>query len=404
MSDIKILQRGQHSISRKNISQPALKVLYRLRSKRFLAFLVGGAPRDLLRGRNPRDFDVVTDATIEQILALFRNSKTIGKRFPIVHIYFGNDLVEVSSLKTEKDLPTNAMILADAKERDFTVNAIYYDLNDFRVLDPLGALAHLEKGEVVSIKDPDMAFEEDPIRMLRAAKLAVKQGFQLRGPVASALRRQAVRIEEVGAGRKYEEMTRVLLDEAVEPLLDFCRDHGLLAALWPRGDRLVAVKGARFFRFIREKAPIQYTRGSFAKPSHTHLWLQLYLASGEADLTLDAKEISEGFDRFIHPLGMPFREPVWNALRWLGHLRHEKEEPPPSSSLNREVQKLLEAHVSREEKDLEPALNRLIARRFRKAKKGQETRPPHGKSGARRRRRGRRGRGKHKRRGSMTSR
>lgn len=400
MSVIKILQRGQHSISRKNISQSALKVLYRLRSKQFLAFLVGGAPRDLLRGRRPRDFDVVTDATIDQILKLFRNGKTIGKRFPIVHIYFGNDLVEVSSLKTEKDLPRDAMILADARERDFTVNAIYYDLNDFRVLDPLDALKDLEQAEVVSIKDPDTAFEEDPIRMLRAVKLVVKQGFKLAKPLAAALRQHAGRIEDVGAGRKYEEMTRVLLDDAVEPLLDICRKYGMLAPLWPEGDRLVEGKGARFFSFIRERVPIQYSRGSFAKPSHTHLWFQLFLASGQADLNLEAKELQNRFDLFIHPLGMPFREPVWHALRWLGFLRHDKGEPPTLAGLNREVQKLLEAHISSEEPHLEPRLNRQIAKRFHKPRLVKPSRPVQGKKGSRRRRRGH---GKHGARGRLSS-
>lgn len=232
LSDFRILQRSEHNISRKDISQPALKVLYRLRAKGYWAFLVGGALRDLLRDREPRDFDVATNADINEIKALFRNSRMIGKRFPIVHTYFGGDLVEVSSLKAEGVNDKYQLLQADALQRDFTVNAIFYDINDFKLIDPLGAVEHVREGLVVPIGDVNEKFREDPIRMLRAIKLVVKQGFRFGPGVEQAIQDHLDGWDEVGPGRRYEELTRILLDREVIPMIEICRSVGLLSQMW----------------------------------------------------------------------------------------------------------------------------------------------------------------------------
>ena len=155
-----VVPRSQHSISRKSISDAALKVLYRLSKSGHRACLVGGGVRDLLLGVQPKDYDVATDATPEEIRALFKNSRIIGRRFRLVHIRFGRDIIEVATFRAHSEdspkteLDTHGRILRDntfgdieedAIRRDFTVNALYYDISDYSVLDYAGGLADIEK-------------------------------------------------------------------------------------------------------------------------------------------------------------------------------------------------------------------------------------------------------------------
>lgn len=358
------------------ISQPALKVLYRLRSKNFMAMLVGGAPRDLIRGETPRDFDVVTDATITQIRKLFRNSRTIGKRFPIVHTYFGDDLVEISSLKTDKeDASSQELILEDANRRDFTVNALFYDIDDFEVIDPLGALEDLEQGIVRGIGDHDQKFSEDPMRMLRALKLVVKQGFSLEASTEAAMKAHLNALSEVGAGRCYEEMTRVLLSQTGVPMLEALREYGLLTKLWPTGETLMVEKGPFWFAGIRDQIPIHYAQGSFSKMTHMMLWFWLYMESGQFKPSKSRDKHKQGFHGFYAPLGMPFSPPVIDAIYALSFLVREKQVAKWGLGIAPEVRKLIESYVSTRLPDQEPELAEFFKLNMQKGK-GRRRRPP----------------------------
>ena len=337
---MRIIHRSQHPISRKDISQPALKVLYRLRAKGYWSFLVGGALRDLYRGRTPRDFDVATNATIAEIRRLFRNSKLIGKRFPIVHTYFGNDLVEISSLKAEEGMTKYEMLRADALQRDFTVNAIFYDINEFKVIDPLNAVAHLDPAVVVPIGDVTQKFEEDPIRMLRALKLVVKQGFSLGPGVEKAIRANAKGWQGVGPGRRYEELTRILLGGDAKAMVECCRSFDLFRRMWPQGDQLIDQIGDDFIDHITKAIPVHFSRGSFAKHSHTHLWLSLYMSSGLFRPSPSPLEARKQFEDFIEPLGMPFRMVVTEALYGISLIYLKQKEN--METLSRESRALIE--------------------------------------------------------------
>ncbi len=350
MSQIRTLHRSEHNISRKNISPHALKVLYRLRSKGFWAFLVGGALRDLLRDREPRDFDVATNASIAEIKALFRNSKMIGKRFPIVHTYFGSDLVEVSCLKADGDKDKYETLLADALLRDFTVNSIFYDINDFRVVDPLGAVDHVERGLVVPIGDMNLKFEEDPIRMLRALKLVVKQGFSLAEGVEKAIRSNVAGWQDVGPGRRYEEITRILLSDEASELLALCKEMTLLQEMWPQGFEIMENFGPNFFSDVNQGFPIHYSRGSFAKHSHTHLWFQLFMKSNRFSPVDSLPEARAAFDHFLGPLGMPFRQPVADAIFGISLIK--KGDKEPLTAISRESRQLIEKYAEKYDPEL----------------------------------------------------
>src|SRR6266516_1510571 len=178
-----VIDRNDHSISRRRIPENVLKVLYRLHRSGYRAYLCGGSVRDLLMNRPPKDFDVATDAHPMEIRRLFRNSRIIGRRFRLVHDLFQDMTVEVSTFRREPERAAqteateNLLItddntfgspLQDARRRDFTINAMFYNIADFSVIDYVGGLTDMEEKRVRVIGDPDVRFREDPVRMMRA--------------------------------------------------------------------------------------------------------------------------------------------------------------------------------------------------------------------------------------------
>src|SRR5262245_12980011 len=187
-----IIDRANHAISRRRIPENVLKVLYRLHRSGYRAYLCGGSVRDLLMNRPPKDFDVATDAHPMEIRRLFRNSRIIGRRFRLVHIVFQDMIVEVSTFRREPergpddnvdllitDDNTFGSPLQDARRRDFTINALFYNIADFSVIDYVGGLTDMEEKRVRVIGDPDVRFREDPVRMMRAIEFASRLSFEI---------------------------------------------------------------------------------------------------------------------------------------------------------------------------------------------------------------------------------
>ncbi len=187
----RIVPRSEHIITRANIAETALKVLYRLRAAGFESYLVGGGVRDLLLGREPKDFDIATDAHPDEVRALFRNCRLIGRRFRLAHVHFGREIIEVATFRGSHDgegAAGDGMILRDnvygtleedAWRRDFSINSLYYDIRDFSVVDFTGGLDDLEAGLLRVIGDAGQRYREDPVRMLRAIRFAAKLGFRI---------------------------------------------------------------------------------------------------------------------------------------------------------------------------------------------------------------------------------
>ena len=190
----RIYPRDEHNLSRKNIAENALKVLYRLHKAGFEAYLVGGAVRDSLLGLKPKDFDVATNARPEEVCELFRNARMIGRRFRLVHVRFGREIIEVATFRApsnrdEDDHETagSGQVLRDnvwgtleddVWRRDFTANALYYDASDFTVIDYVGGVADIEARRLRLIGDPEQRYREDPVRLLRAARFVAKLGVE----------------------------------------------------------------------------------------------------------------------------------------------------------------------------------------------------------------------------------
>jgi poly(A) polymerase len=256
MPAMRVIPRDQHSISRKDISANALRVLYRLREGGHQGYLVGGAVRDLLVGGHPKDFDVATDATPEQVRQLFRNCRLIGRRFRLAHVVFGREIIEVATFRANIDdgsgdretheggrlLRDNVYgtIEDDAIRRDFTANALYYTIEDFSVHDYVGGFEDVTNRILRLIGDPDTRYREDPVRMLRAVRLAAKLGFEIEAATAEPIPRLAGLLAEAAPARLFEECMKLFLSGHAVASFEALERHGLIAALFPETAQALA--------------------------------------------------------------------------------------------------------------------------------------------------------------------
>lgn len=226
-----IIPRDEHNISRRDISENALKVLYRLNKSGYEAYLVGGGVRDLLLEKKPKDFDITTNATPEQVRKLFRNCRLVGRRFRLAHVMFGPEIIEVATFrghheqqeevedKNSSQQAVNGMLLRDnifgtieddAQRRDFTINSLYYGVADFTVRDYTGGLRDLENGIIRLIGDPETRYREDPVRMLRAVRFAAKLDMKISPETAQPIPRLATLLQEIPPARLFEESLKLL--------------------------------------------------------------------------------------------------------------------------------------------------------------------------------------------------
>ncbi|MBP1643827.1 MAG: nucleic acid-independent polyadenylating polymerase [Acidobacteria bacterium] len=251
----RILPRAEHPVSRKDIAKEALKVLYRLSGAGHRAYLVGGSVRDLMLGRTPKDFDIATDARPQEIRRLFRNSRVIGRRFRLVHILFGPRVVEVSTFRREPEAEERArdagegMLITsdnaygtpeqDAWRRDFTINALFYDIADFSIVDWVGGVEDLGRRTIRTIGDPWIRFPEDPVRMMRACELAGRLGFGIEGRTQAAIQELGREIAKASPARLAEELVALLRCGASGPSLQWMLDLGLLESLLPEAYAMV---------------------------------------------------------------------------------------------------------------------------------------------------------------------
>ncbi len=217
--------RESHSIRRTNIDEDAIKIINRLNKFRYKAYLVGGGVRDLLMGKRPKDFDIVTSATPNQIKRVFNNCRIIGKRFKIVHIIFKGKIIEVSTFRSlpehrlEKHKADNDYLIKrdnsfgtakeDAARRDFTINSLFYDPKNDSILDYVGGFDDIQKKIVRVIGDPDISFKEDPVRMLRAVKFSVLLGLDIEKKTKLAIKKNRLEIEKSSSARLLEEYNKM---------------------------------------------------------------------------------------------------------------------------------------------------------------------------------------------------
>ncbi|MGE5126644.1 MAG: polynucleotide adenylyltransferase PcnB, partial [Betaproteobacteria bacterium] len=249
----RILSRPEHVISRKNIDPDALRVLYRLKNQGFVAYLVGGGVRDLLLERQPKDFDIGTSAHPQQVRKLFRNCFIVGRRFRLAHVRFGRKVVEVSTFRRASTPEEGDTLIRrdntfgtpeeDAFRRDFTVNALFYDIANFSVIDWVGGLEDLKARLIRTIGDPVVRLREDPVRMLRAVALAARLEFTIDPDTAEAVRALRGEIVRSSPARILEELYKILRQGRSCETFRMLHEYGLLAYLLPEADRAIAAGG-----------------------------------------------------------------------------------------------------------------------------------------------------------------
>lgn len=243
-ADPVVLPRSEHSISRQQIDQNTLKVLYRLHRHGYLAYLVGGSVRDLLLGRTPKDFDVGTDATPSQVKKLFRNCFLVGRRFRLAHICFSRrEVIEVATFRRQPgpeelpDDPAEHFLTVqnqfgtpreDAFRRDFTINALFYNIADFSIIDHVGGLEDLAARRLRVIGDPVVRYQEDPVRMLRTLEFRARLDFTIDPPALAGIGTCAALISEAAPARVREEILELFRHSVAGTVLREAQENGLL--------------------------------------------------------------------------------------------------------------------------------------------------------------------------------
>ncbi|MEM8547296.1 MAG: polynucleotide adenylyltransferase PcnB [Pseudomonadota bacterium] len=281
----RIIPRGEHNISRKHISKAALKVLYRLQEGGHQAFLVGGAVRDLLLDGRPKDFDVATDAEPDQVHALFRNSRVIGRRFRLVHVRFGREIIEVATFRAasdpaddtaaeEKDAAGRLVrdnvygsIDDDVWRRDFTANALYYNIEDFSVWDYCGGVQDIADRRLSLIGEPARRLREDPVRVLRALRFVAKLKFGVDAPLAKAIAEHKDLLANVPPARLFDEFLKMFQAGFGGKAYNVLSEYDVFGVLFPQARKgLDAPDGEYFEQFILKALENTDKRVAVEKP------------------------------------------------------------------------------------------------------------------------------------------
>lgn len=260
------IPRSEHPVSRKDISPSALKVLYRLKDNGYEAYLVGGCIRDILLGLEPKDFDVVTNATPEQVKRCFNNCRLIGRRFRLAHIMFGREIIEVATFRghheaeaepeeneTKEELAKKVSrqsdegqllrdnvfgsMEEDAERRDFTINALYYDIRDFSIYDFANGMADIDKGLIDLIGEPETRYREDPVRMLRAIRFSNKLRMQIAERTEKPIFELAHLLQNIPPARLFDESLKLMLAGKAQVNYQSLREYGLFRYFYPAVDK-----------------------------------------------------------------------------------------------------------------------------------------------------------------------
>jgi poly(A) polymerase len=255
-----IFSRDQHPVSRKLLSPNALKVLYRLNKGGFDAYLVGGGVRDILLGFKPKDFDIATNATPDEIKELFRNCRLIGRRFRLAHIVFGREIIEVATFRGHHDNASeqdksckktskqseDGMLLRDniygsidedAERRDFTINALYYSAKDFKVYDFANGVQDVNDKVIRLIGDPETRYREDPVRMLRAIRFATKLDMQISDDTKAPIKELSSLMANIPAARLFEEFLKMFIAGKAVANFEQLRSYNLFGYFFPAVDQ-----------------------------------------------------------------------------------------------------------------------------------------------------------------------
>ncbi|HET6719175.1 MAG TPA: polynucleotide adenylyltransferase PcnB [Rhodocyclaceae bacterium] len=313
-----VIVASRHGVRPEQLSSGGRRTVEGLQQAGFEAYIVGGAVRDMLLGRAPKDFDVATNATPEQVRATFRRSRIIGRRFQIVHVMMGGETIEVTTFRGSADQETDAhgrilrdnvwgTMEEDALRRDFTVNALYYDPKKDRIVDYHHGVADLEQKTLRVIGDASTRYREDPVRMLRAVRFAAKLGLNLDRKASQPIRELADLLENVPAARIFDEMMKLLTSGHSVECLRRLREEGLHHGLMPLLDIIMDQPlGEKFVNLALSKTDDRVREGKPLSPGYlfaTLLWHEVLArweqikAKGEASMPALHQAMDEVIDQ-----------------------------------------------------------------------------------------------------------
>ena len=298
LASARILPRDCHNISRQSLSTNALNVLYHLEKANFDALLVGGSVRDLLLGREPKDFDIATNAHPDNIKKLFRNCRLIGKRFRLAHIYFKNEIIEVATFRASSESENSqtrsdhgqllrdnvyGTLQDDVWRRDFTVNALYYNIADFSVIDFVNGMDDIKNGIIRIIGNAHERYREDPVRMLRAIRFAAKLGFKIEPSTEAPFNELRHLLAHISHARLFDESLKLLLFGYARETFSLLQQYHLLGSLFPStehclNDENLHQYAHRFISTVLENTDERIASGKSVTPAFLFaslLWFPL---------------------------------------------------------------------------------------------------------------------------------
>ena len=352
------IPRGSHSLSRKQLSESVLKVLYRLHRNGFEAYLVGGGVRDLLLKSPSKDFDVATNATPEQVRELFANSRIIGRRFKIVHVVYKAETIEVSTFRAAQQEAqdgrskiqyenTFGNLEEDVWRRDFTVNALYYNIKDFSIVDYAGGMADLKARKLKMIGDPVARFKEDPVRLLRAIRFVAKLKFTMDKSTENGVNTLSSLLVEVPGARLLHEFEKMFLTGHAEVTFLALESYNYLDLLFPELKRVLTKKNNYVRKFITAGLKSTDTRFSKQQSLSSGFFLGVLLwMIFEARLKTDVEQYSHYYAAIngsIHEtiaqqqtiISIPKRNSAMMRSMWVLQFNLEKRRPKRVKSLLR---------------------------------------------------------------------
>jgi poly(A) polymerase len=254
-----VYTRDEHGINFADVDAEAVSIVQKLKASGFDTYIVGGAVRDLILGKKPKDFDIASEASPARIKKIFRNSRIIGRRFRLVHVYFGPRIFEVSTFRSLKDGPTSntfGTIEEDVMRRDFTMNALFYDPGQQIVVDYVGGMKDIREKRVRPIIPLPAIFKDDPVRMIRAVKYAAAAGFTLPIPVKWKIKKQSPLLAAISPSRLTEEIFKIIHSSQAKHIVEALDNMGLYVYLQPAAVKLMRENPNFHSRYLRSMAAL----------------------------------------------------------------------------------------------------------------------------------------------------
>jgi poly(A) polymerase len=308
-----VYTQNEHGINFADVDSDAVRITERLRAEGFETYIVGGAVRDLMLRKKPKDFDIVSEASPTRIKRIFRNSRVIGRRFRLVHVYFGPKIFEVSTFRSLKDgLTSNTYgtIDEDVLRRDFSLNALFYDPGKQVVVDYVGGVKDIRDRLIRPIIPLSFIFKDDPVRMIRAMKYAAATGFKLPLTLRWKIKKQASLLEPVSPSRLTEEILKIIHSPHAAPIIESLESFGLYRYIQPNASRLMQENENFRVRYLKGLGELNRDEGAPAKPGETLAalirdYLEDFLDWDANGITENYKSAFVGARQFVLPMNPP---------------------------------------------------------------------------------------------------